>query len=122
MAAVLIIDDKPELRTLLEAAVRREGHTVLSAADAHQAWELLQANNPSLVLSDVALPGENGVDLVLRMRADARYVKTPVVFVTASPEAPTLFRKLEPNVPEVLQKPFRFDDIGRLMKKYIKVA
>ena len=65
---VLVVDDEPELRSLLIEYLGRHGFTVRSAANAAEARELILAGVPDLALLDVNMPGENGLSLARWMR------------------------------------------------------
>jgi CheY-like chemotaxis protein len=114
MACVLIVDDKPEIRSLLKAAVEHAGYTAMLAGSAAEAWQLL-AQEPDVVMADIGLPGEDGVSLATRIRGDGRHGKLPMVFVTARSNAEQLVREQVRDPVTVVEKPFRFDDIGRAL-------
>jgi len=119
MARVLIVDDKAEIRLLLKTAVEREGHSALLAADAEQAWGLL-AEDPEVLVADIRLPGESGLELSTRVRHQPRFSKIPVVFVTAMVNAPDRLRGCIEEPVAVLEKPFRFAQVARAMRDVLR--
>lgn len=88
---VLIVDDAPSARALLEALVTHAGHRTLSAGDVAEGLATLDAFGAAvdLVLTDYRMPGANGVDLVRAVRADARFRDLPV-FVVSSEDDPAI--------------------------------
>ena len=60
---ILVVDDYLDIRILLERTIRRDGHQVLVAADAESAMDMLASNPVDVVLTDVELPDQNGLEL-----------------------------------------------------------
>ena len=65
---VLIVDDDATTRTLLTSMVTPMHPTVLAAADGFEAWEIVQADRPDLVVVDWQMPRMNGLELCMRIR------------------------------------------------------
>ena len=88
-ARLLVIDDEPDLRTLYELTLVREGYDVESAATLAEGWELLQsrgAGGYQLVITDMRLPDGTGLDLLRRMEEAGRPEKAIVITAYGSPE------------------------------------
>ena len=88
-ARLLVIDDEPDLRTLYELTLVREGYDVESAATVDEGWALLQsrgAGGYQLVITDMRLPDGTGLDLLRRMEEAGRPEKTIVITAYGSPE------------------------------------
>lgn len=84
MAKVLVVEDTPELRALLEVRLGRSGHLVLSAASGQDALELLaEKGPPDVAVLDVVMPGMTGLELHTRLRAEPAYATIPVIFLSA---------------------------------------
>ena len=66
---VLVVDDEPLIVAGLAAILDREGFTVLTAFDAHSALKLVQKASPDLLISDVTMPGMDGIELAVRLTA-----------------------------------------------------
>jgi CheY-like chemotaxis protein len=69
---VLLVEDSPELALIVSALGRRGGYTVIGCTDVAGAWQSLQESVPDLVLLDLRLPGESGLELCRRVRAEGR--------------------------------------------------
>ena len=67
-ATILIADDDRAIRTVLHQALGRQGHTVRSTGTAATLWQWVQEGEGQLVITDVVMPDENGLDLVPRIR------------------------------------------------------
>jgi CheY-like chemotaxis protein len=104
-AIVLVIDDNPVNLKLAAEVLSADGHTVIRAEDAEQALSLLETQMPDLVLTDIALPGMDGLELTRRLKADPRYRHLPVVALTASAMKGDEARVLEAGCDAYIAKP-----------------
>jgi len=84
MASVLIVDDSAIVQRVISVALRKAGHTLTVASNAAEAIQRLADSPVDLVLLDVSMPGVDGLTLLRRLRADARYRALPIVMLTAS--------------------------------------
>jgi len=83
MAAILVVDDDPDTRSLLTDILTPEGHTVHPIANGLEASDLVRRQSFDLALVDLWLPGLNGLDLVQRLRETAPGL--PLMLLTARP-------------------------------------
>ena len=86
---LLVVDDEPDLRTLYELTLLREGYEVDSAGSVDEGWALLQQRGPGgyqLVITDMRLPDGNGLDLLRRIEEAGRGEKAVVITAYGSPE------------------------------------
>ncbi len=81
MKKVLIVDDEPHLRLLYETELRRAGFETMSAANAEQGIEYVDAMRPDLVILDIRMPGMDGVEALQRILDRDNTI--PVVLNTA---------------------------------------
>jgi CheY-like chemotaxis protein len=102
---ILVIDDHPVNLKLASQVLRAGGHEVMQAEDAEQALEVLQQQVPDLVLTDIALPGMDGLELTRRLKADPRFSHLPVVALTASAMKGDERRVLEAGCDAYIAKP-----------------
>lgn len=110
MATILIVDDEPDVRSLLETIVSKQGHTVLTAADTGGAWGHLD-ENPAAIFIDIDMPGETGVEFVLRLRHHRTCSNIPVTFVTAYRERARPLVASGAGMVDIIDKPFRIETI-----------
>ena len=107
-ALVLLVEDEAPLRRLAERALARAGYRVAVAADAEEAAELLAAETPALLLSDVSLPGQDGLALARSARAERPGL--PVLLMSGYAEA-ALGTDLSAERIGFLGKPFALSDL-----------
>ncbi|GIE36553.1 hypothetical protein Ait01nite_095980 [Actinoplanes italicus] len=86
MATVLVVDDVAENRDLVTMLLSCRGHEVLEARDGNDALDVVRARHPDIVVSDVLMPGIDGLELVHRLRSDddPATASSPVIFYTAN--------------------------------------
>jgi len=105
MPIALIVDDEPDVRELLEECVIAQGYQVLSAASGEEAMRLLESVVPSVVLTDVDMPGVNGVALTryIKEHQDLRLV--PVVILTGIADLHARIAGLDAGADDFFAKP-----------------
>jgi CheY-like chemotaxis protein len=81
--AILVIDDNPQNLRLARLVLRSAGFDVHTASDAEEALIMLETLVPALIVTDVQLPGLDGLELTRRLKADARHQRIPVLALTA---------------------------------------
>jgi two-component system, NtrC family, response regulator PilR len=84
--SLLVVDDEPDLRTLYELTLLREGYDVESAASVEDAWQRLSSRTYSAVITDMRLPDGSGLDLLKRLETAKRREKAIVITAYGSAE------------------------------------
>ncbi len=102
-AKLLIVDDDPDLRSLLSALLQLEGFSVETACDGRTALTLLREQAIDLVLLDVMMPGLSGFEVLSRLR---QFSSVPVIMLTARGEPLDRVQGLEGGADDYLAKPF----------------
>ena len=115
MAIVLVVDDEPDIRNLLKTIIEKAGHAVHTASDAGEAWALLE-KRPDIIFADIDMPGETGVELVLRLRDHASCGAVPVIFVTAHHERAVPLLATGAGIVDVIDKPFKVERVLRSLE------
>ncbi|MEW6271102.1 MAG: diguanylate cyclase [Thermodesulfobacteriota bacterium] len=110
MATLLIIDDDPVITFLLRSVLERAGYRCLVARDGDSAWQVLSPD-VSLVLLDIMMPGQNGPEILRRMRLDPMLADIPVIFVTGRSDAATRIQCLAMGAAGFVVKPFHARDV-----------
>ena len=84
--SILVVEDEPAIRELLQVNLADAGYAVRGVADAESALASIRAELPDLVLLDWMLPGKSGLALARDLRADPRTRELPIIMVTARSE------------------------------------
>lgn len=100
---LLIVDDDAEIRSLLKRFFVQHGYSVDLARDGETMWRSLGRNKPDLVILDLMLPGESGLDLCRRLQSQH---PTPTIMVTAMSELSDRIVGLELGADDYVSKPF----------------
>ena len=111
MSTILIADDEARIRRLVSDFLKRDGHTILEAADGKAALELIENRRPTLDLAilDVMMPYMDGFTALRRMRADGN--KTPIMMLTARGETRDRIEGFDSGADDYLPKPFDPDEL-----------
>ncbi|MDB5998907.1 MAG: phoB [Rhizobacter sp.] len=106
MSRVLVVEDESAIAELIALNLRHSGYEVTVAADADAAQASIDRMLPDLVILDWMLPGQSGVTLAKRWRADARTRELPVIMLTARAGEPDKVSGLDAGADDYMTKPF----------------
>jgi len=116
MATILVVDDDADICTLLKTQLEHEGYLVLTASSVVEARPLM-SRKPSVILLDIDMPGETGVDLLFELRKNPEHKDVPVIFVTAYGERAVPLQSTGRGAARVITKPFKREDILKALKE-----
>ncbi|MBA4179564.1 MAG: hypothetical protein C0506_03155 [Anaerolinea sp.] len=117
---ILVVDDDDPVRVMLARLLRTQGYAVVQAANAEQARGSLDPRRPDLVISDIVMPGESGIEL--RRAIAQRWPELPVILISGySAEGPAEFAARTPNTTFV-QKPFAADQFLALVEQTLATS
>ena len=106
MLNVLVADDEDSVVELVRVTLEDERVRVIVARDGVAALALAEEIGPDLIFLDVNMPGHDGVEVCRRLRVDPRFVRTPIVMLTAAARAEDVRRGMDAGATEYLTKPF----------------
>ncbi len=116
------MDDEPNNITILEIILGAEGYELMSADSGASAYALAAERRPDLILSDLMMPGMNGNELLMRLKANAATKEIPVVIVTSLDDASTRSHCLSSGAADVLPKPATRELIVRRVRELLAPA
>lgn len=120
MARILVVDDRPENRSLMSTILGYQQHDVLEAEDGAAALRIVQEKQPDLIISDILMPSMDGFEFVRRLRAQPSAADVPVIFSSAhylTAEAKALAATC--GVWHILPKPIEPEDLIRLTEEVL---
>ena len=118
---VLVVEDDPDIRQAMAELLEDDGYECLLAEHGLDALETLRRRTPSLVLTDLLMPVMNGVELIARLRTDARWSSLPIVVMTAAGERIIGVDLETLNVP-VLRKPVDIRSLAQVLARHSSVS
>jgi len=109
MARILVVDDEADVRMYVERALRLEGHEVVSTFDGFTALSALKEGPYDLLLTDIAMPGMDGITLSLQAEHDFPEMK--ILLMTGYAHERQRAHNLDVLVHEVMSKPFDIETL-----------
>ena len=116
---VLTVDDSRTMRDMLMLALKDAGYRVVQAEDGVEGLEVLQAENPDIVITDINMPRMDGFGFIEGMRADPAFSAVPVLVLTTESDAAKKQRAREAGATGWIVKPF---DPAKLVDAVRRVA
>ena len=108
---VLVVEDEPAIAELVAVNLRHGGFTPIVAADGESAQREINSVLPDAILLDWMLPGESGLSLARKWRADARTRLMPIIMLTARGDEPDRVAGLDAGADDYLTKPFSVQEM-----------
>jgi DNA-binding response OmpR family regulator len=121
-ARILVADDEPHIRRILQFLLENEGFEVFLAEDGSQAWEAVRAFQPDLVLLDVMMPRMDGFAVLDEIRASYETATLPVIMLTAKGESVDRVRGLKGGANDYVTKPFHHDELLLRVSNLLEVT
>lgn len=106
MPLIYCVEDDASIRELIGYALESQNFAVKTMADSHEFWQALESEKPDLVLLDIMLPGESGLDILNRLRSQTAYKTLPVIMLTAKTSEFDIAKGLNDGADDYVKKPF----------------
>ncbi|MGA2483956.1 MAG: response regulator transcription factor [Candidatus Acidiferrales bacterium] len=107
-AKILVVDDEPQIRRVLRAALGGRGYVIFEARDGEQALEMLRKDVPDLVLLDINMPGLNGLEVCREIRAA---LDVPILMLSVRNTEKDKVRALDAGADDYVVKPFGMEEL-----------
>ena len=117
---ILVVEDEPDIRELLNFTITRAGFDVIEAESAEDALPLLDRGAPELIIIDWMLPGMDGIDLAKKLRNDNVFGTLPIIMLTARGEEIDKLRSFEAGVDDYVTKPFSPKELTARIKALLR--
>src|SRR3981081_2769969 len=119
MPVILIVEDEAKMRRLLELNLGEDGFTTFSAGDAESGLKLLRENSIDLVVTDLKLPGMNGLEFLQAIKN--QNAALPVVVMTAFGSVETAVEAMKAGAADYVLKPFSLTEMRMVLHKELDV-
>ncbi|MBB5021838.1 response regulator [Desulfurispira natronophila] len=113
---ILICEDEPMIREIMESFFSRRAGRVLVAVDGQQGLDLFESHQPDVVLTDLKMPAIDGIALARHIRSQG---STPVVMITAHSEKELMHEATLAGINDFLHKPIDLEEAERIVKRLI---
>jgi two-component system, OmpR family, KDP operon response regulator KdpE len=120
-ARILVVDDEPEITRALRAILTAHGFEPTLAASAEEGLDLLLRRHPDLLLLDLVLPDQNGLDVIRTIRQEHR-MDVPIVVLSAHGEEDSKVQALDLGADDFLTKPFAVRELLARMRATLRRA
>jgi two-component system phosphate regulon response regulator PhoB len=119
-ATILVVEDEPQVQELVAVNLEHAGHRVLRAASAEEAENAIRDELPDVLILDWMLPGDSGVSLARRLRANERTRELPILMLTARAMEQDKISGLEAGADDYLTKPFSPKELAARIKAVLR--
>tara|TARA_B100001250_G_C19617502_1_gene707834 strand:- start:206 stop:886 length:681 start_codon:yes stop_codon:yes gene_type:complete len=117
---ILVVEDEPDIRELLDFSISRSGFSVIEAETAEDALKVIDRGTPELIIIDWMLPGMDGIDLAKQLRADELTKELPIIMLTARGEEADKLRSFEVGIDDYVTKPFSPKELMARIKALLR--
>lgn len=121
-ASVLVVDDNEMNVELLENMLERYNYEVYTALDGYRALQLIEENEPDIVLLDINMPQMNGFEVCRQIKQREASADIPVIFISALDQINDVVKAFEVGGVDYIQKPFKSREVLARVKTHITLA
>lgn len=109
---ILVVDDDPDIRTLINEALSQDGHSVMAAASGQEALKLIDAQVPALLVLDLLMPDQGGLEVLKVLRSRPATAALPVLVLTALDDEVSTRASFAFGATDYLSKPFSIPQLA----------
>ena len=107
---VLLADNEPNLMVSLEYLLQRQNYEVMACSNGHEALELIDREQPAIVIADVLLPGQSGFEICQQLKSNETLASTPTLLLSARARETDAAKARALGADAFLSKPFSISD------------
>jgi two-component system chemotaxis response regulator CheY len=120
MANILTVDDSASIRQMIKVTLAPAGHNVIEACDGAQGLAKAKSTRLDLVITDLNMPGMNGLDLIRALRALPALLGLPIVFLTTESNDAVKLEAKKAGATAWITKPFKHDQLLAVVGKLVR--
>ena len=115
---ILVVDDNADARYMLKTVLEVQGFAVACAEDGQVALDMIKANRPDLIISDIQMPNLNGIELIKILRSQSETKDTPVL-VTSAQNSGVLADAMKAGGTAAATKPVQLESLIKLITQLL---
>lgn len=120
VAKILIVDDDPQATTLLSMLLSRRGYEVIAENDSGSAIKVAIESQPDLIILDLMMPDPDGFKVCRMMRADTRFIFTPILIITALDDTDSRIVAYGAGADDYLMKPYDAEELALTVRNLLQ--
>ncbi|MDE6633059.1 MAG: response regulator, partial [Muribaculaceae bacterium] len=117
----LVVDDNPDMTDMLKFELERD-FDVVTASDGNEALKIIKEATPSIILTDLMMPGMNGIELCRRLKSNSDTVAIPIIILSAKHDLGVKIEGLTLGADDYITKPFNLDVLRLRMKRLVELT
>ncbi|MGH2423488.1 EAL domain-containing response regulator [Pseudomonas sp. C 49-2] len=121
-ATLLIVDDEPQVRKLLETLLQHEGYQTICASNGEEALQVVVQQAPDLILLDIMMPGMDGYEVASQLKSDDATAGIPIIMLSALSDAGARVSGLESGAEEFLSKPIERIELSLRVRNLLRLT
>jgi CheY-like chemotaxis protein len=121
-ALILVVDDERDNRELVEVILEHDGFVIASAASGEEALASIANQRPDLIILDIMMPGMNGYEVTLKLKADAATRSIPVLIMSALDDRSARTLAASVGADAFFSKPMRRRDLCARVREYLTAS
>jgi YesN/AraC family two-component response regulator len=118
--SLLIAEDDPDILSLLKDIFTKHFQIIYTAENGKEAQQIVRENKPDLILTDIGMPEQNGIEFVIKMRSEGN--NTPIVIISASKDREVLKKAIKLGVQDYVEKPFKKAELVMVVHRVLEIA
>jgi CheY-like chemotaxis protein/MinD-like ATPase involved in chromosome partitioning or flagellar assembly len=116
---ILVVEDEQTTRRMLSFNLKQQGYDVFEAEDGTNGLRMVSEERPNLILLDIMMPGENGFEVIKRIRANPEISDTPIIVLTARAGLADKQFAFKAGADEYLTKPINLQDLNARVEEFL---
>lgn len=116
MSKILIVDDELQATTLLEMLLSSRGYQTVAVNESSEAIDVARESDPDLIILDLMMPEPDGFKVCRMLRADSRFMLTPILIITALDDTDSRIVAFGAGADDYLIKPYNVDELVSIIK------
>ena len=122
---ILVVEDYPGDQKMISMVLAKENYEVITAMDGKEGVEKARQEKPDLIIMDVMMPEEDGLDACKELKTDPQYAHIPIIIHTSIPDSPIILREIQkvtesPYADAYIDKPCDPEELVKIVKKHLE--